>query len=167
MEKFFIVTDKSELFEDYFNYRNNIKDVNEAYGEFKNVHNITTKSYCPTSDKLYIEPTESDLKQFETQFSKNDKIHYLYSFKKNSHIGKEWINFVNSKKIKIYHKPFLGRYLDFWGPYRSRLFDVDKVVYCSIEYDGEMNIPIPKGFEEIKGSEFYKVIENEKIKEKL
>ena len=119
MEKFYIVTEESDLNKEYLGYVNNRKEVNE----------------------------------FVKKFMKQNG---LRQFKLNSDIAKRWIKFVSDNNIKILHKPFVGTYFNAYGRSWSRLFNVGDTIYCT--YESEFDFTNPKGFKEIKASEFYKAI---------
>jgi len=46
------------------------------------------------------------------------------------------------------------------GKFKTRLFDIDDVLYCSIECGNVNDIECPEGMERIKTSEFYKIVED-------
>ena len=46
------------------------------------------------------------------------------------------------------------------GKFKTRLFDIDDVLYCSIECGSVDDIECPEGMKRIKTSEFYKIVED-------
>jgi hypothetical protein len=82
----------------------------------------------------------------------------LGEFKKNSDINKMWIEL--TKDIKIWRKPMLFLYFTSISyKWSERLFAVKDKLYCSINTD--YPITIPNFAIEMKGSEFYKIMESE------
>lgn len=164
MEKFFIVTD-SRLGEDYKAHKECVSKLDKIVDKFLESRGIEAKEYMihPSSKLLGIKPTEKDLEKYENKLQKGYGDRY---FKKNSKIQKDWLEEI--KDFKLVKKPTPIFYIDaspFYGC-RTRLFQIDKEVYCSI--DMKIEFAGGEGFKEIKASEFYKVIEdyNAKVKEK-
>lgn len=158
MEKYFIVTEKSDLYKEYFNYKDNAKLVRDHYKEFKKENDIEAKEYYATNGYLYIVPTQNDLERFDS-FLKVPLKNGLRAFKANSKINKTWIKSLEEKGLKVLDKPFLPFcFRTLYGSTRTRLFNIDKTIYCSIEAEIDIN-ECPEGFIEIKASEFYKIIE--------
>lgn len=161
MEKFYIVTTESDLYDGYMKYKENIPVVNEVAKFIMQKYGVETLTYAATNDYLYIEATKDDVIKFGKQL-KNPTDNNLYAFKKSSEIGKEWVLTLKEKDITVLRKPMVGMYFSTIGKSRSRLFDIDGTVYATYDNDGEFKNPI--GFQEIKGSEFYKIIEDVKNK---
>ncbi|WHH58453.1 hypothetical protein [Petroclostridium sp. X23] len=164
MEKFYIVTEESELHQEYFEHQKNVKVINDHVIDFMKDQGIETTKYYPANDTLYIIPTQKDAAKFAKVLAKqvNDG---LRSFKKNSAICKEWVKSLKGKGLKVLSKPHIFMYFRGYERFSWRLFDVDNTLYCSYSCNSD-SIDTPKGFTVIKASEFYKVIEdyNEKIK---
>lgn len=157
MEKFYLVTDESSLKEKYLNYRKNRGIVRDFTIRFLEKHGIKTESYYPTELYLYIVPTKEDNEKFEKQLCRNSH-NGLRQFKKNSKINKDWIACSRQENIKVLENPHVGSYFNnIFMAYRSRLFEYKDNVYCS--YSTEGGFKTPKGFEEMKASEFFKIIE--------
>lgn len=155
MEKFYIVTEESDLNKEYLGYVNNGKEVNEFVKKFMKQEGITANEYYVNAEKIYIIPTDEDLESFNKVLNKQLE-NGLRQFKLNSAIAKRWIKFVSDNNIKILHKPFVGTYFNAYGRSWSRLFNVGDTIYCT--YESEFDFTNPKGFKEIKASEFYKAI---------
>lgn len=66
MEKYFIVSPESKLYKDYFDYIQNKKAVHEHIKRFFDKYDIKAQYYGCLGDWLYIEPTEEDLKAFDS-----------------------------------------------------------------------------------------------------
>lgn len=163
-EKFFIVTDRSGLREEYFQWKNNRVQMIEIAKNFMDENNIETSKYANDSKTFYIVPSSNDIIKFGDSLCKEELHSGLRKFKKTSSVGKAWIALLKEKQITPRYKPFVGIYFkNTFGKHSSRLFDIDNVIYCS--FSGEFEIDTPEGFEEIKASEFYKVIEDYESKE--
>nr|DAT54043.1 MAG TPA: hypothetical protein [Caudoviricetes sp.] len=165
MEKFYEVTDESKIKEEYLLYKENSEKIREVYKKFKKRHGIEASSYYPTTSNLYIIPTENDIKNFGNQLTKKDEGEGLRRFRANSRINKAWVRILEKLSLEVLHKPLLGFYFNIVGRHRTRIFSVDDKVYCSLQSEHEFKTP--KGLEEIKASEFFKIIEdyNESLKE--
>jgi hypothetical protein len=158
MEKYFVVTEKSELRGDYLKYRENAEVIRQHVKDFTEEHGIESKEYHESVDALYIVPTNKDNESFGKMLAK-DVGNGLRPFKKNSQIAKAWVNSLKEKNIEILHKPTVGFYFkEIHGRFRYRLFVINNIVYCSMSMDHDFETP--EGMEEIKASEFFKVVED-------
>ncbi|HEX3038187.1 MAG TPA: hypothetical protein VHO94_04240 [Oscillospiraceae bacterium] len=164
-EKFYIVTDKSKLHKEYFEYRENFKAVTEVAQEFFKEHGIDPNtSYCPCTCALYLIPSKEDKEKFASQLSKNCDNQGLYKVKETSKLGRAWVDTLSKNHLSVLRKPlpqFYFRTLTGRGDYR--LFDIDGTLYCS--YQNDNDFPNPDGFTEIKASEFFKIIEDYEAKQ--
>jgi len=158
MEKYFIVTKQSKLYDEYFYFKSNDEKIRKTSKDFMDKNHIeATKYYC-TNSAFYIVPTENDLEKFNKILCKPVD-NNLRAFKKTSKINKAWTSLLDEQNIIIGHKPFVQFYFDRgYGKTRNRLFNIDDVVYCSFE--GEFEVNTPEGFVEIKASEFWKIVED-------
>lgn len=152
MEKFFIVKQDSQLYKDYFSYLEDRKKVGAAFNELREEFGIETHEFYPYKDCLTIVPTKNDAEKFKNLIKKES----FGIFKKTSEPSKAWmekvkgIEHMNSPRL-LYYFPLLGKR---WS---ERLFEYDGKVYCSIS--ANVDFETPDFVTEIKGSEFYKVIE--------
>lgn len=158
-ERFFKVKKDNKIYNEYFEWWNNIEPTKEKWKEFKNMVGIESTCFVP-SKELYIVPTENDLIKFGRFLCKEEFKDGLRKFKKTSTIQKDWEKFVNAN-IKLISKPnIIMDFLFCGGRITTRLFHYEKNVYCSVNhYEYEDNYKVPEGYEEIKASEFYKIIE--------
>ena len=156
MERYFIVTEQSKLRKDWFAYKENREKVIELYKQYTVQAEIESREYYVSDDEIYIIPTEKDSTKF-LPFLCNPINDGLCKFKASSKIAKGWIKALKDADLKVQQKPMVILYFkSFGGKYRSRVFDHNDVVYCSIDpYEGES----PEGFIEIKASEFFKIVE--------
>lgn len=116
---------------------------------------IDEQEYYVTTDCLRIANVSEETKEkFKGQINKDG------SFRKNSKVGKAFSKEIAEKEIKCV------RILNPWDlgiqgwKFKWRLFDVDNVIYVSIETEDDLK-EIPQGFVKIRGSEFYEVLEKE------
>ena len=65
MENCFIVTEQSELHKDYYDYRENVKIVDNIVKGLMDKYNINTKWYYVDKFGFAIEPTEKDIELFD------------------------------------------------------------------------------------------------------
>lgn len=179
MEKFYIVKNE-KLISESNAYAKNLETRNEFITDFFERFGIDGKKYNvmgsgfinhPFDDEdkkeicLYIEDTEKNREKFSKDF-KQCKYTGVCEFKKSSKVLKAFQQECVDKKIIInLYKPEVGCYFkEFeFGGYRSHFFKYEDKYYLRIE-DVKSNsldsiTPIADGFEEIKGSEFYRILE--------
>jgi len=157
MERYFIVTEKSSLHKSWFEYLDNKNAINELVKAFMEEQGIESTEYYVDNESIYIVPTENDKEKFGRVLGSATN-EGLCKFKKSSKIGKAWISALETNDLHVIHKPMVIWYFKgVGGRFRSRIFDQDGVLYCSLEpCHGEL----PEGFVEMKASEFFKVIED-------
>lgn len=153
MEKYYIVTPDSPIHKDYMDYKSMSEKVNAAFVEFAKEQGIETHNYYQSAQSLHICPTDNDTDKFEKYFTKNTP----GLFKKNSSLAKAWVNKCQALGLKSPYKPHLAFYLNVYGRAHSRLFMINEVLYAS--YETECDFESIAGLDEIKASEFFKVIE--------
>lgn len=156
MEKFYIVKPDSKLHQEYWEWRNSVSENNKAIVDFFNENGISAIQYYSSKECLGIIPTDEDKEKFEKQFTKYAVDGGLRLFKKNSKIGKAWIAFTSTMTFK--NRPSPAWYNKFFvGRSSSRLFDYNGVLYASMDAE---KVEMPESiFDEINGSEFYKIME--------
>ncbi|MNP18938.1 hypothetical protein D3C76_1114440 [compost metagenome] len=160
MERYFIVTEENRLHKDWFDYKENSTRVCEIFKDFKQTVGIEAHGYYVSDDSIYIVPTENDLQAFKSILGAPNN-EGLRKFRASSKISKAWVQMLKDAGLKVLRKPMVLLYFrSFGGRYRSRLFDKNGVVYCSIDPAGDET---PKGFIEMKASEFYKIIEDAEL----
>lgn len=162
-EKYFIVTEGSPLYKAFKEYQENLELVNEHVKKFMKKHGIKTSEYSASNETFYIVPVREDKEKFENSLGK-ELGNGLRPFKKNSKIGKDWVNSLKSKNLKVIRKPMVALYFETCaGRHWSRLFELNGVVYCTFALENG-NPNVPKGMIEIKASEFFKIIEEAETK---
>lgn len=156
MERYFEVTEESRLYSDWFEYKANRESINEIYKQFKREQGIESSTYYVTDDEIHIIPTEKDMETFGSVLCTPED-DGLLKFRVNSKIGKAWKQALKDKGLKVLRRPMVILYFSSrGGKYRSRIFDQNGKLYCSMDpADGQA----PKGFTEMKASDFYKVVE--------
>lgn len=159
MERFYEVLPECFLFDKYFEWRKDGQATNDTVREFAHTHGIESKEYYATEERLYIVPTKKDKDTFSAQLKKNvDGSTGLVGFKQSSDVNKSWVKAVKAAGIKCLHKPHPAFLLGIWGKGTTRLFDFDTKLYMSI--DVNVDFENPKNCVEMKGSEFYKIVED-------
>ena len=83
MERYFQVTGKSNLYNEYMEYKNNQQVIHNISKEFMTTQGIESDAYANQGDKFYIIPTEKDLEKFGKSLCKSVG-EGLQSFKTNS-----------------------------------------------------------------------------------
>jgi len=155
LEKFYTVNEGTSLYKDYWAWRNSIEPDKKIANDFFSEFGIEADLYCPGSTRIGIVPTENDKVKFATQLCSKETDEGLRFFKRNSAVNKEWVKrVVNLKNVS---KPSPAWHNKYMGQSSSRLFDHNGVLYCSFSAN---QIEMPTDiFTEIKGSEFYKILE--------
>lgn len=157
MEKFYIVSNGSKVFEDYWSHIESKNRIAKAFDEFANKNGIKSTQFHPSHTRLWIIPKKDDEDNFGVQFTlKNSGM-----FKKTSAMNKEWVKKCSDEDIEYINEPFVPFLFNYVGKSRYRLFDCDSVVYCTFECP--VDVETPKGFVEIKGSEFYTIMEKNNV----
>ena len=156
MEKCFKVKEGSRFHKECVTYHENKIKANDIYKEFKSMFGIEATEYLPEPNRIYIVPTENDLNKFNSVL-KTPIGQGLKGFKKNSKPCKWWCEKMKEADIRDTSRPFV----QFWFPHSygrgtTRIFPIGNVWYGSYSTDGE--ITMPEELEEIKQSEFYKII---------
>lgn len=159
MERYFIVTEQSRLHKSWFAYKENREQLRKFVKDFKVANGIEADGYYADNHNFYIVPTEQDKATFGSALCSpvNDG---LRKFKKSTKIGKAWLKALEDADFKIIGKPMVILYFKgLQGRHRSRIFDQDGVLYCSLDpAEGDT----PEGFVEMKASEFFKVVEDQR-----
>lgn len=156
MEKYFTVTEESKLHKEWFDYKDNKKAVNELVNIFTSENGIEAEEYYADNGAFYIVPSEKDTDTFLNLLgSPHDN--GLRKFKSTSKIGKAWIKALKDADLKIMQRPMAILYFkSVGGKFRSRMFDQNGILYCSLEPVHGEN---PVGFVEMKASEFFRIVE--------
>lgn len=164
MERCFIISENSELYRDYMAWKTNIIQNNKTMKEFLDNMGIEASEYSLT-DRLGIVVTESDLEKFKNQLTKNPVQFYgelgLYEFKKNSPVGKAY----TALGLKIIYKPNVAWSADILvRRCQTRCFLHNGNLYATIESDEiSKDTEFPNSWNEIKRSEFYKILEESNL----
>lgn len=166
-EQFFIVTEESPLYKDYFDWKANNKEATKIACDFAKRHNLPAL-IAYTNSQFSIIANKEELNLFKNQLKKYGtwtEHGVLYDFKKNSPIGKAWKAELNDKNFKILNRPLAMLYFsDSCGRWGWQFLEYDNKLYLKISTEREQNTP--KGMKEIKGSEFYSALENYESKMK-
>jgi len=155
MREFYMtVSPDSALYHDYFAWTEDYKKIMGAYQRMQDKYGIETTKFYPYNDRFAIIPTVADKEKFKLFFLKDG-----ISFRKGCEMSKVWVQEV--KDIKFMRKPHPGFYWpEFVGKASSKMFAVGETLYCSIETEYEFR-SAPSWANEIKASEFYKIMEEQ------
>lgn len=157
-EKFYKVRAESGLYAQYFDWVDSREKVVEVLKKFEQENGFEAGSTAAWASNFYLKSTSPDFLKYADQLTKQSVDGGLtFRFKKSSNIGKLWA--AASKDLRFLPKPIVGFYNNAMcvGGSSSRIFDHHGELYCSIEAD---KIDMPENiFVEMKGSEFYKIIE--------
>ena len=161
MEQFFEITKDASVFAEYWVWKKNEEASREAAKAFLKDHGIEATKYRPTPKALQIVATRADIQNFGGQFLSKNLQYGLREFKKTSPIGSAWAKMCADNNACVIMKPYVPFFfVGANGSNRTRIFDVDGRVYCSIERDGNP-LDCPQGFVEMKGSDFWAVMESD------
>lgn len=173
MERCFIVTKESEFLIDLEKYKPLELKQRNFVNDFMNEKGIEADKYMVSGNgfvntpfeefnkseiSLNIVPTENDIKNFSKLLKNPNNNHGLCGFKKNSSISKEFAQKCVDNKIVInLCIPREGEYFRDLGfrKYKSQYFNHNGIFYLKIESDYLKKDDTPKGFVEIKQSEYY------------
>jgi len=156
MDKYFTIKKDSQLYKDYFQWLEDRKNNAKVYDEFANKHGIESSRFIPHKKRLCIVPTEKDKDRFRKDFTQEYADGGLRQFKVRSSIGADWISAVSD--LMIARKPCYFGLVRVYGRYLERLFNIKDTLYGSLSADSDFILH--DCMEEIKASEFYKVIED-------
>lgn len=160
-ERFFIVTEESPLYKDYFDWKVNNKEAAKIACDFAKRHNLPAL-IAYTNSRFFIIANKEEFNLFKNQLTKDGtwtERGVLYTFKKNSFIGKAWIQELKSKNFTVLPRPFVATYFSIsYGKWGWEFLEHDNKLYLKIDTEYKQNTP--KGMKEIKGSEFYTALEN-------
>lgn len=157
MERYFEITKNSKHYQGHFDYLTHRKEAIEATSKFMEEYDIPGSIFMIWGDHLWIPETNAFVEKFGEQL-RNVRYKNCRSFKKNSPIGKAF----TKADISMPLKPFVPFFFDdCCGEFNTRLFDYENRVYCSIAAPNLslLKLETPVGFVEMKGSEFFKIIE--------
>lgn len=159
-EKCFIVKKENHIYKEYFDWWNNYKNLGSKWKEFKELVGIETTTFVLDTN-LFIVPTKNDINNFGKMFCEKIYQEGLRKFKTDSKIQKDWEEFVKNNNIRTTKPNFIFDFIgdSINGNIQSKLFHYNDIVYASIKGEFYSNSKIPEGYEEIKKSEFYKIIE--------
>lgn len=156
MERCFIINKDTRLYKAYKKYEDNSKANNEIIKKFMSDNGIESNLYCCISSNVFaIVPTDADRRKFGANLTKKEYGQGLRAFNKRSKISKAY----EKLNLPVVYKPTLWHYVNFMRA-GTRLFMLDDVLYATLE--GEEITPtteFPDGWEEIKRSEFYAILE--------
>lgn len=154
MEKFYFISNDCKIGQNYWAYKEAEKKLVKAFDSFATEYEIKATRFHPSDKLLWIEPTEEDSDKFGAEFTKNEP----GKFKKSSATNKAWVKKCEEEGIKYIEKPFVPFMFNYTGRSQYRLFDIDNKIYCT--FDCPIDLEAPEGFVQMKGSEFYTIMES-------
>lgn len=157
MERYFRLLPESELHKDWLAYKRNLDLLRELYKQFSDEQGIEADAFYMCEKELHIVPKGADEELFGNSLCRPEN--ELRKFKAGSKVAKAWAKALDERGLKAIRKPMVILYVPmcYGGRYRTRLFDVNDTVYCSL--DGLEIKEVPEGWEEMKASEFFRIIE--------
>jgi len=157
LQKYYIVKKDSQLYSSYFDWKRIRKEFGIVVVEFLYKHGIETREYYPAKPWLAIVPTAKDKDTFRNNFTQSYLDNGLRQFKVRSVIGKDWTRTVAD--IPIPGRCSVAHLFKIdCGRFGEKVFDIGEVMYCT--FHAEWDFDNPDCMEEIKASEYYKVIED-------
>lgn len=149
---YFRVKPGSALHKDYFKGLEGTNVAIKVFSQMREKYGIETKNVYLLKNRFRISPTQTDYDKFKDQMVKSE----LGKFRQGSAINKEWVDAL--KDVERMGRPQLFYYFDLLGhSWKERLFHKGEEIYGSVSSDGEVSKP--EFIEEMKASEFYKIIE--------
>lgn len=159
MERYFKIKRTNTVYKEYFDWWNNLDILKKKWEQFRKLEGIESTEIA-FGPQLCIIPTQNDLIKFGRFFYKQDYGKGLRKFKQTSTMQNDWQRFCFSNDIKFLQKPIISFEFGLLGKTRTRLFHYKDDVYCSLDNERlNKDSKIPDGYEEMKASEFYKIIE--------
>lgn len=163
MERCFIITEKATLHKKFYDYLDAVTHNNSLIKAFvieNKIKETTDYHYRAIPGVFGITLNKEEYERFFKQLRKDAewvKNEGLYTFKKNSEIGKKF----QELDIKPALRPNPAFELNeclFYS--RSRLFEHDNVLYATIESEElTLKTAILPGWEEISKSQFYAIVD--------
>lgn len=182
MERAFTVSENHNLFLKQRSYETNLKKQKEFVKRFCEENGIESGKYYIGGDgsvnvsfleshkkniTFGIIPTENDKQKFASQLRVPNE-HGVSHFKKSSQIAKLFAELCIKEEIVVnIWKPMIRDYFKSlsYARFQSRCFEYNGKVYVSVSSEKLNKDELPDGFEEIKMSELYRVIEEIEAKE--
>lgn len=160
MEHFYYVKEDSELAKQYWEHRKTMEKYIIEFNDFAQEVGITTVMCYPSTNRLHIgKPTESDIEKFGAEMTKEQD----GLFKKSSPTNKAWVQRCKDKGITYIEKPYLPNVFRANNTFSNetcyfRLFDVNNRIFAT--FSCQDDIETPDELIEMKGSEFYTIMES-------
>ena len=158
-ERFFTVEPGSSLYEHYFQYQKYLNETGKAFDKISEEFGIESTAYLPYFGRFGIVPTNADEQKFAGQFTAKQFKGGLRTFKLRSPVNIAWTNALKDAAVKQVSKPDPAWELGLLGKSSYRLFDYKGTLYFSMERFWGNTEKLPSYLTEIKGSEFWQVIE--------
>ena len=159
-ERFFIVKENSPFFRQFVAYEEFVDKSCKVFSAFAEQMGMdkSTKFY-PDPDQLGIIPMGKDKETFEPHFTKAVKDGGLRLFRKNSIINSQWQAAAKKAGLQFVRRPSPCWDLDLHFRGSFRMFEHNGKLYLSLETPAELGAKVHDDLTEIKGSEFWRIIE--------
>lgn len=151
----FRVSEKHELFQAYFPYKENREAVRAVFRELKNLSGIEANMFLPSDKRISIIPESSDVDKFVTQFT-GERKGYKREFKARSEINLLWMKLLKQHNVtitpsleEIYFLPH--KRINDWN-----IFDFEGKVY--VRHTNDLEYDAPDGLIEISNTEYSEAI---------
>lgn len=160
MEKIFVGDKNTEWYKKCRGYLDAKREQKETIKEFCDAHGIDDKDWKADSMSIFVREDEkySEYKSQSKSSIYYDKDGSYYQIRKNSKLGKDFLKL----GLKPLYRPLVGFELLAGIRLKYGQFIHSEHIYIRIETDNE--VPCPEGFEEMKMSDYFALVE--KIQEK-
>ena len=159
VEVVFKVVKESKLYNDYFLCKEEKQKFHDLAREFFKRNGFLEKGSYIQSERLHIELTDEEQEKYSSQLMKYYDNYGMCVFKKKSKIQKKWEEEVYNKvdhskieKIKFWWLVYISV-----GSYA--LWDYEGDIYGCLKDKSKDSIKLSDDMEEIKMSEYYRVME--------
>lgn len=165
VEVAFKIVKGSKFYNDYFNEKEERRKFHDLAKEFFKNNGFSLNGKYIQSERLHIELTDEEQEKYSSQLMKYHDNYGMCVFKKKSKIQKKWGKEVYNKvdhskieKIKFWWLVYISV-----GSYA--LWDYEGEIYGYLKNNNKDSINLPCHMEEIKMSEYYRVIEESESKD--
>ena len=162
MERFFIVKKSNEAYKEYFKNIEMSNILHEEFLKFISIYDFEASEYLQVAHFFGLIATESDKDRFAKAYGKRPGI----ALGRSSQISRDWVRICKKKKIFTPLIQWDVGVLDVYSafPYSQKMFHIGENLYGSYDNGINRRIELLSGLSEIKGSEFYKIIEDNQFK---
>ena len=159
MERYFLVTNKSNVCTQYWKRKTFEDKMWKLYNVIARKHRIESSSFTPDVHHLIIKPTLADSQKFAGQLM----IKHPDTFNLRMRVGSDWTTLMNHNNMRenVPEPNVIAAFGLEKGRCKYRLFNVGKQVFCTM--DCERDLKIPPGFMELPADKFMKIMKDNNI----